>query len=107
MKRLALIFALSLVFISSIASAYSGNEILQHFEGGDVERNYAHGFVDGAISVLDAEDSICLPKVTHGQIHDVVKQFLKENPAKRHLSAVLLVLLATNEAWPCPKEQGE
>jgi len=60
MKRLALIFTLSFVFISSFAPAYTGNEMLQHFEDGEVARNYASGFVDGAVSVLDFEDSTCL-----------------------------------------------
>lgn len=105
MKRFAMIVALSLVFTSPSVFAYTGNELLQHFEGDTAARNYASGFVDGEVAALDADGSICVPKVMNKQIRDVVKKFLQENPAKRHEPAVLLVLMAIAEAWPCPKEQ--
>ena len=101
MKRLAFIAVLSLSFISPFAFAYTGNELLRDFEGDSSHRNYASGYVDGMADVLDADKTICIPRVMFGQIHDVVKQFLRENPAERHQPAVILTLMALKKTWPC------
>lgn len=74
---------------------------------------YAAGAVDGLDtgnvfgqvlvgSDSDTIDFICIPpRVTLGQVQEVVTTFLKNNPAIRHDHASVLVVKAVREAWPC------
>src|ERR1700681_1841038 len=41
--------------------------------------------------------------VTMGQMMDVVKKFLRDNPEIRHRSSVTLIAMAFRHAWPCKK----
>jgi len=48
--------------------------------------------------------TFCLPdNVTQGQIADVVKKWLSDNPQDRHFTASWLVVAALAGAWPCHK----
>jgi hypothetical protein len=45
---------------------------------------------------------ICIPqRATRGQIVDVVKLHMQQNPKDRHSPAVTLVVVALREAFPC------
>lgn len=44
----------------------------------------------------------CIPtEAIHGQIVDVVKQYLESNPDKRHMAMHTLTSAALWTAWPC------
>lgn len=46
----------------------------------------------------------CFPKgVTRAQVMDVVMAWLTKHPEKRHLAAWSLVIVALDEAFPCPE----
>ena len=47
---------------------------------------------------------ICIPPgVTNGQIIDITKKFLREQPEMRDAVAGGIVIIAVAEAFPCPK----
>ena len=61
------------------------------------------GYVSGVHDAL-AGITICLPSgVTRGQIMDFVTQWLRANPAQRHLTADQTVSIALNAQWPCKR----
>lgn len=46
---------------------------------------------------------ICVPSgATSGQLTDVAIKYLRDHPEKRHLGAMVLVINAIREAFPCP-----
>ena len=67
------------------------------------ERMYVMGYVTG---VFDAHQHInhCLPagvNVTIGQVTDIAKMYLQNNPAIRHKTADVLLRDAFRNLWPC------
>jgi hypothetical protein len=93
------------------AGFFSGNEI---YESCNAPSNTAGegtciGFVAGVAGAsqfffLDRPGRFCMPSsVTLGQLKDVFLKYLRENPARRNQDGSLLVILAIQEAWPCPK----
>lgn len=101
MKKLFLLAAL--MAGTAHAQFFSGNEILQRMEAQDsvVGRSLALGYVAG---VLDAaiDVDICPPEqVQIGQARDMVLQWLRANPDKRHLPAAVIVHVVLRNAWPC------
>jgi Rap1a immunity proteins len=87
----------------------SGNDLLQkcadpspHEVGGvyedircmDIVAAYADSFTMAAM--------LCKPKIaTLRQVADVVVNYLREHPEKRHFTAVSLALTALTAAFPC------
>jgi Ssp1 endopeptidase immunity protein Rap1a len=67
---------------------------------------YSAGISD-AMSIKPALNPVntysrCLSQnVTMGQIADVVKEYLHQNPAKRHFAAIALIAEALANAFPC------
>jgi hypothetical protein len=64
-------------------------------------------YVMGAADSLDLATngerrSYCAPATsTTDQFHDVLTLYLREHPEERHRPAVILLVLALSEAWPC------
>ena len=71
---------------------------------GSFSASYCFGYIIGA---ADANaSSICTPsRVTKGQVFDIVKKYLNDNPAQLHKDADVLVLNALQQAFPCPKQK--
>jgi hypothetical protein len=79
----------------------------------DAEKDYySNGFCDGYITgVYDALQgkgkglngvTFCPPNgVTIGQLSDIVKKWLVDNPQHRHFVADSLLVAALSEAFPC------
>jgi hypothetical protein len=96
--------ALALVPLSAQAEFETGNTLyakMQDQSGG--ERMYVMGYVTG---VFDAHQHInhCLPNginVTIGQVTDMAKLYLQQNPAIRHRTADVLLRDAFRNVWPC------
>ena len=115
-----------LVVFASIISfpvhAVDGNEFLRNcaqqragFQSGYC-MGYVVGIADGASAQFEVEKAnaalpwgvfalnpiFCRPNgVTNGQLQDIAVQFLQRNPQRRHEDAMLLVLNAFTEAFPC------
>lgn len=104
------LFTLALATASS--AAITGNELLERLESSaPTRRAHAEGFVVGVVYGLDnavqgppATFCFDLPdRVTSGQMLDVAKAYLRDNPAHRHMPAEIIVLVAMVAAFPCAK----
>ena len=118
---LASVLATLLILNSFIANAgvFSGNELLEMIQSKDFEnKNAAFFYINGVLeaqvlqaykdnlrAVKDAkldESPLCIPDtVTKGQLLDIVKKFLNDNPADRHEQALPLVQYALGKAFNC------
>jgi hypothetical protein len=100
MKKLILLAAL--LAGTAHAQFMSGNELLDRLnDPGTAKPMVALGYVMG---VLDAHynTEICPPEqVQIGQASDVIKQWLQNNPDKRHLPAAIIVRVILRQTWPC------
>ena len=112
-RVLALVVTLSISMGSS--AMYTGNDLLQSCADEDNEYKFAlcAAYIQGAeeghrlTSMLNKQDSFyCIPeKATHGQTAKVVSKYLKNHPEKLHETAIGLVYLALNGAFPCEAGQ--
>jgi hypothetical protein len=60
--------------------------------------------VSGAYDMMSYLSLACgSPKVTRRQVVDVIVQYLRNNPEKRHQPAATLILPAIAAAFPCNK----
>jgi hypothetical protein len=93
------------------ASFYTGNEVHDWCKSDNPRcLIYSIGILDAqnflnTVKALNGgELKICAPKNANaGQVKDIVKAYLENNPAVRNQSAPGLVMLALNLAWPCKK----
>lgn len=93
--------------MSSLAHAefWDGNTLLSRISGSVGEQNVATGYVMGVADVHH-NTTQCAPEgVTSGQIRDMVRNYLTNTPAVRHLPADLLVLHVLKGTWPCANNQ--
>ena len=104
MKRF---ISIALLTVSTAASAdfYSGNDLLERMQD-PARAAIATGYVAG-VSDMGAGEYHCAPgDVTLGQVRDIVRQYLINTPANRHMSAAVLVTVPLMNTWPCPKKKG-
>lgn len=103
MKKLLVILAL--VPTMAHAGFLTGNELYSRMNSTDTsERIYALGYLVGVYDASEAVDHCSSGGVTAGQIRDVVKQYMDNNPSIRHFMADILVRVALGKAWPCAKK---
>jgi hypothetical protein len=88
----------------------TGNHLLRDLRdatGTGFGPTYALGYIVGAADAYGGS-ALCIPgTVTKGQINDVVRQFLEQEPGIRDLPADILVLMALSNHWACPKGRGK
>ena len=113
MRQLGLGLLLAAMLVSAPVLALDGNEFLdrcrkldEQTPNGFAARGYCLGFTSGIVSVMQNHEiygfNACIPgNVRMVQIRDVVLQFLKDNPGKRHLEASSIVAGALSDAFPC------
>ena len=99
-------FLISLLMVCSTAQAQfqSGNDLHKDIHDSSPQSNmYALGYIVGVTDAFIGT-AICIPQgVSQGQLMDVVKNFLNRAPQARNLPANVLVMVAVEEHWPCPK----
>jgi hypothetical protein len=98
---------LTLLATASIGVAHAefadGNKLLSDMNGDAMDRMHALGYITG---VFDAGRSIvhCPPtNITAGQINDMVKNYLTNIPADRHLTGDAIIFKVLKGVWPCAK----
>ena len=108
-KKLVTIAALAMLLGSPASYAgvtfITGNSLAMSCEKGDAgfDDGFCYGYVIGVFDTIQGE-LICAPDgVTINQVESIVKKYLKENPAKLHLTARSLATGALIEAFPCNK----
>jgi len=90
-------------FLATPSVAVTGNELLEWCsERGDrVEEAFCLGYVVGIRDILPA----CVPQtVTNGQLTDIVRKYLEENPVNREGPSALLILKAVQNAYHCTNQ---
>ena len=91
-----------LLFFSTSCFGYTGNDLIEDFEGGDV--SFAVGFTQGVARTASemglAGRCINWPSgITGPQVQKIVRKYLENNPQYLHLVAHELVLLSLVEAF--------
>jgi hypothetical protein len=107
----AAVFAICAVACTPVPAQWvDGNGLYSDCEKGNLK---CYGYIFGLIDALDLSELLtdkpplpkaktCMPaEVTGQQLRDVVLEFLRDNPAKRHLAAAVLVAKALSDAFPC------
>lgn len=84
------------------AEFYSGNDVYQKFSDPDpFVRGISMGFVIGVFDVGQRAWHCAPGTVTAGQVRDLAKTYLENNPAIRHQPAEKLLRDLYRAAWPC------
>src|SRR5207253_4034943 len=75
--------------------------------GSTSERAFGMGYVVGVSDALGLTDKICIPTdrtgnytVRNGEIEQVVRKYIDDNPTKLHVHAVVATALALQAAYP-------
>ena len=104
MKRF---ISIALLTVSTAASAdfYSGNDLLERMQD-PARSSIAMGYVAGVVDMGSGEYHCAPPDATLGQIRDMVRNYLINTPANRHMSAAVLVTVPLMNTWPCTKKKG-
>jgi hypothetical protein len=98
----------TLLFVPCIASAefMSGNSLHSKMTGDFGDKMQALGFIQGVFDVY-VSVTFCSPdNVTAGQVSDIVKRHLDNNPSTRHKTAESLINQALKQVWPCANNRG-
>lgn len=84
------------------AEFFTGNMLLNLLQSTEViDRIHGLGYIQG---VFDAYSNItiCPPaNVTAGQVRDMIKNYLENNPAIRNKTADIIIRDAFKLVWPC------
>ncbi len=92
---------------SAHAEFKDGNNLLSDMRDSSyyvqgVALGYVTGVADVGVGVIH-----CAPSnLTAGQLHDMIKNYLENTPAERHLSGDTIVNKVLKTMWPCPKRGG-
>lgn len=105
MKKLLI----ALLMIPALARAEfeTGNSLYQKIQNNsNMEQMYVLGYVGGVFDALHSVAHCPPPNLTLGQVTDVVKNYLAQNPAIRHRTADVLVREILQKTWPCANRNG-
>lgn len=101
------IFLCASLALPAHAQMFNGNKLMDAFnksETSNIDWGFARGYVAG---VYDSNTGVgfCAPTtVSLGQVSDMAKKYLENNPAVRHLAADAIILYMLDKAWPCAKK---
>ena len=96
-------FLVGLLMVPTMAHAefFTGNDLFNKMNGTTIDQIQAIGFVQGVFDVYVGV-TFCPPAgVTAGQVSDMGKNYLANNPANRHKTAESLLNTMFKQAWPC------
>ena len=106
MKKLILVLAL-VAGTAQAGTFWDGNKLLSKLRGETMEQMQALGYIMGAADAMDSV-VVCAPlNATAGQMQDMVKNYLENYPAVRHLAADSLISVVLGRVWPCDKKKGQ
>lgn len=103
MKRFA-VLATCCLSLHAHAEFFDGNKLLARIKGDTYDYANAIGYVIGVADMM-RNIAHCPPdNITAGQILDMVKQHLEDNPSTRHFTGDQHVVYVLKKAWPCAKK---
>ena len=106
-KLLAALLA-GLLATGAQAEFETGNTLLSKLDSTSiVDRMFGTGFVVGVFDVYQHVE-ICTNNapVTVGQVTDMARNYLANNPALRHYTAESLIVEAFKQVWPCAQRNN-
>lgn len=107
MKKQIAAIVLALCSSAHAGTFWDGNKLHNKLNGNTVDQMHAMGYIMGVADALDTV-TICAPlNITAGQINDMMKNYLENYPAVRHLAADSLISLVLGRMWPCEKKKGQ
>jgi hypothetical protein len=100
MKKLLILLA----FCGSAHAEFrDGNKLLSDLQGDIYDRMHALGYIVG-VADMGRGFVNCMPEnATAGQINDMVKNYLINTPADRHMTGDVIVNKVLKAVWPCAK----
>ncbi len=108
MKRF-LILMLMLMCGSAHAYFKDGNRLLSELRNNSETQVYVAigmGYISGVADALMGI-TFCPPEnITVGQVRDMVRNYLKNTPAVRHLPASQIISHVLTRTWPCAATPG-
>ena len=102
----------AVLMVPCVASAqfWTGNDIYNRLNSEEgFQRIHAMGYISGAFDVA-SYIWFCPPAgggITVGQVSDIAKNWLANNPHRRNESAEKLLREAYGQVWPCPKRSNK
>ena len=107
MKRLLLTIGACACLSAHAGTFWDGNKLHSKLNGSIFEQGQALGYIMGAADAMDSV-VVCAPlNATAGQMQDMVKNYLENYPAVRHLAADSLIGVVLGRVWPCDKKKGQ
>ena len=107
MKRLLLTISACVCLSAHAGTFWYGNKLHNKLQGNTLEQMQALGYIMGVSDALDTA-TVCAPtNVTSGQLNDIIKNYLENTPAVRHLAADSLISAVLGRVWPCDKKKGQ
>ena len=105
MKKL--LIAVLMVPAVAHAGFLSGNKLYENMISDQTfERLYALGYITGVHDALEQSNHCSPGNVTAGQVRDVVRRYMDQNPEFRNFDADILIRVALSNAWPCAKNKS-
>lgn len=106
--KVAILLTTTAISTGAWAQAWDGNTLHNNLSSEKgLQRLLALGYLMG---VSDTIHSVvfCPPnEVTVGQIRDMVGNYLRDTPDKRHLGAEVLIGLVLRSKWPCVRSASD
>lgn len=92
---------------SAQAQILDGNKLHGYLQSENhIERLYGTGYVVGVADAVRGT-LFCPPaNMTVGQLSDIVKNFLANTPAIRHIQGDVIVGHVLKSLWPCQEQRG-
>lgn len=100
MKKLIVVGML--VAMPAYAEFKDGNKLLSEMNDANIVDDMASlGYVMGVTDAGQGVLHCAPPNVRAGQLRDMVKQYLTDNPSIRHLAGDSIVTHVMKSTWPC------
>lgn len=101
----AMIATLALACCSAHAEFRDGNKLLNEINSGaSFSEGLALGYIMGVTDFSVGVTHCAPPTVTAGQLRDMVKMYLTDNPQHRHVTADAIINRVLSGTRPCPKK---
>ena len=101
MKRFIFLLAFSGM---AHAEFNDGNQLLSKLKDSSYfNHGYGMGYIAGIADMGVGVVHCAPPNVTAGQLNDMVRNYLDNTPADRHLSGDTIVNKVLKTVWPCSK----
>lgn len=103
--KIALLIGGIILAGSAQAQIRTGNTLLDDLQSENVvNRMFAVGYISGVADFGNGGNH-CIPnRATFGQMSEIIRKFVSENPEIRDISADVIVLGVLQKTWPCAKK---